>query len=329
MTFRKTLAVCVAALMMGQSFAADAPKVGVTIYKYDDNFMSLMRKSLEAEAAEHKTAKLLMNDSQNNQSEQNNQVDVMIAKGVKVLAINLVDPAAAPTIIEKARAEDIPVIFFNKDPGEAAIASYDKAYFVGTNPQESGEIQADLITKTWQENPDWDTNKDGVLNFVLLKGEPGHPDAEARTKFVVEKLNANGIKTNQLQLDAALWDAAKAKDIMQAWLSGPSGKNIEVVISNNDGMALGAIEAMKAQGGVLPTFGVDALPEALQLVKSDVLKGTVLNDGETQAKAIYALAVDLANDKDLSQSSVYTLDGKQIRVPYVGVDKSNLDKFLK
>lgn len=329
MTFRKTLAACVAALMMGQSFAADAPKVGVTIYKYDDNFMSLMRKSLEAEAAEHKTAKLLMNDSQNNQSEQNNQVDVMIAKGVKVLAINLVDPAAAPTIIEKARAEDIPVIFFNKDPGEAAIASYDKAYFVGTNPQESGEIQADLITKTWKENPDWDTNKDGVLDFVLLKGEPGHPDAEARTKFVVEKLNANGIKTNQLQLDAALWDAAKAKDIMQAWLSGPSGKNIEVVISNNDGMALGAIEAMKAQGGVLPTFGVDALPEALQLVKTDVLKGTVLNDGETQAKAIYALAVDLANGKDLSQSSVYTLDGKQIRVPYVGVDKSNLDKFLK
>lgn len=329
MTFRKTLAACVAALMMGQSFAADAPKVGVTIYKYDDNFMSLMRKSLEAEAAEHKTAKLLMNDSQNNQSEQNNQVDVMIAKGVKVLAINLVDPAAAPTIIEKARAEDIPVIFFNKDPGEAAIASYDKAYFVGTNPQESGEIQADLITKTWKENPDWDTNKDGVLDFVLLKGEPGHPDAEARTKFVVEKLNANGIKTNQLQLDAALWDAAKAKDIMQAWLSGPSGKNIEVVISNNDGMALGAIEAMKAQGGVLPTFGVDALPEALQLVKTDVLKGTVLNDGETQAKAIYALAVDLANGKDLSQSSVYTLDDKQIRVPYVGVDKSNLDKFLK
>lgn len=329
MTFRKTLAACVAALMMGQSFAADAPKVGVTIYKYDDNFMSLMRKSLEAEAAEHKTAKLLMNDSQNNQSEQNNQIDVMIAKGVKVLAINLVDPAAAPTIIEKARVEDIPVIFFNKDPGEAAIASYDKAYFVGTNPQESGEIQADLITKTWKENPDWDTNKDGVLDFVLLKGEPGHPDAEARTKFVVEKLNANGIKTNQLQLDAALWDAAKAKDIMQAWLSGPSGKNIEVVISNNDGMALGAIEAMKAQGGVLPTFGVDALPEALQLVKTDVLKGTVLNDGETQAKAIYALAVDLANGKDLSQSSVYTLDGKQIRVPYVGVDKSNLDKFLK
>lgn len=330
MKFRKTLvAACVAALAMTQAFAADVPKVGVTIYKYDDNFMSLVRKAIEAEAAAHKTAQLLMNDSQNSQSEQNNQVDVMIAKGVKAMAINLVDPAAAPTIIEKARAVNIPVIFFNKDPGEAAINSYEKAYFIGTNPQESGEIQADLITKTWKENPDWDLNKDGVLDFVLLKGEPGHPDAEARTKFVVEKLNANGIKTKQLQLDTGMWDAAKAKDIMQAWLSGPTGKQIEVVISNNDGMALGAIEAMKAQGGVLPTFGVDALPEALQLVKADVLKGTVLNDGDTQAKAIYALAVDLANGKDPSQNPAFKLDGKQIRVPYVGVDKTNLDKFLK
>lgn len=308
---------------------AEKPKVGVTIYKYDDNFMSIMRKVLEGEAAARNTAELLMNDSQNNQSEQNNQVDVMIAKGVKALAINLVDPAAAPTIIDKAKAANVPVVFFNKDPGEAAINSYEKAYYIGTNPQESGEIQADLITKTWYEHPEWDLNKDGVLDFVLLKGEPGHPDAEARTKFVIEKLNANGIKTNQLQLDTAMWDAAKAKDIMQAWLSGPTGGQIEIVIANNDGMAMGAVEAMKAQGNVLPTFGVDALPEVLQMVKADVMKGTVLNDGDTQAKAVYALAVDLATAKDPSQNAMFKLDGKQIRVPYVGIDKTNLEQFLK
>ena len=224
----------------------------------------------------------------------------------------------------------LPVIFFNKDPGEAALKSYDKAYFVGTNPQESGEIQASLIGKMWKEHPEWDLNKDGVVDFVLLKGEPGHPDAEARTKYVVEKLNADGIKTKQLQLDTGMWDAAKAKDIMQAWLSGTSGKDIEVVISNNDGMAMGAVEAMKAQGKVLPTFGVDALPEALQMIKADTLAGSVLNDGETQAKAVYALAVDLAAGKDPAASSAYKLDAnRNIRVPYVGVDKTNLDQFLK
>lgn len=310
--------------------AEGAPKIGVTIYKYDDNFMSLMRKALEGEAAAHNNAELLMNDSQNNQSMQNDQVDVLIAKGVKALAINLVDPAAGATVIDKAKAAGIPVVFFNKDPGEEALKSYDKAFYVGADPKQSGEIQGDLISRMWKANPDWDLNKDGVVDFVLLKGEPGHPDAEARTKFSVEKLNSDGIKTNQLQLDAGMWDAAKAKDIMQAWLSGPSGKQIEVVIANNDAMAMGAVEAMKAQGAVLPTFGVDALPEALQMVKAGTLTGTVLNDGEGQAKAVYALAVDLANGKDPKENAAIHLEGvNNVRIPYVGVDKSNADQFLK
>ena len=311
------------------SAAVDGPNVGVTIYKYDDNFMSLMRKALENEAATHKTAELLLNDSQNSQSTQNDQVDVLLSKGVKVLAINLVDPAAAPTIIGKAKAADVPVIFFNKDPGEAALKTYDKAYFIGTNPQESGEIQGKLVGDSWKAHPEWDLNKDGVIDYVLLKGEPGHPDAEARTKYVVEKLKADGYKVKQLQLDTGMWDAAKAKDIMQAWLAGPTGKQIEVVLSNNDAMAMGAVEAMKAQGKVLPTFGVDALPEALQMIKADTLAGTVLNDGDTQAKAIYALAVDLANGKDPKQNPDLKLENSIIRVPYVGVDKTNLDKFVK
>ncbi|WP_304333896.1 galactose/glucose ABC transporter substrate-binding protein MglB [Conchiformibius steedae] len=309
---------------------ADAPKIGVTIYKYDDNFMSLMRKALEGQAATHQTATLLLNDSQNNQSVQNDQIDVMIAKGVKALAINLVDPAAAPTVIEKAKAKNLPVVFFNKDPGEAALKAYDKAYYVGTNPQQSGEIQGSLIAKMWKANPAWDANKDGVLDFVLLKGEPGHPDAEARTKYVVEQLNAEGVKTKQLQMDTGMWDAAKAKDVMQAWLSGPEGKSIEVVIGNNDAMVMGAVEAMKAQGKILPSFGVDALPEALQMIKAGTLAGTVLNDGDNQAKAVYALAVDLANGKDPAQNSEIKLESNHnIRIPYVGIDKENLQQFLK
>ncbi len=309
--------------------AGEAVKVGVTIYKYDDNFMSLMRKALEGEAADKKTAELLLNDSQNSQSTQNDQIDVLLSKGVKALAINLVDPAAAATIIGKAKAASIPVVFFNKDPGEAALKSYDKAFYVGADPKQSGEIQGDLIAKAWKAHPEWDLNKDGVIDYVLLKGEPGHPDAEARTKYAVEKLTATGAKVKQLQLDTGMWDAAKAKDVMQAWLAGPTGKQIEVVIANNDAMAMGAVEAMKAQGKVLPTFGVDALPEALQMIKGGNLAGTVLNDGVNQAKAVYALSVDLGNGKDPKQNADIKLDGNNVRIPYVGVDSSNLDQFLK
>ncbi|WP_143432800.1 substrate-binding domain-containing protein, partial [Histophilus somni] len=141
--------------------AQSADRIGVTIYKYDDNFMALMRQEIDKEAKAVGGLELLMNDSQNAQSVQNDQVDVLISKGIKTLAINLVDPAAAPTVIKKAKSEDIPVIFFNKDPGAKAIGSYNHAYYVGTDPKESGLIQGNLIAKHWKANPAYDLNKDG------------------------------------------------------------------------------------------------------------------------------------------------------------------------
>ena len=324
-----TLTALVASMMFGAAAHA-ADRVGVTIYKYDDNFMSEVRKAIEKEAKGDSDVQLLMNDSQNSQSTQNDQVDVLLAKGVKALAINLVDPAAAGTIINKAKANDVPVVFFNKEPNEKAMASYDKVYYVGTDSKESGVKQGELIEKHWKANPGWDLNKDGKLQFVLLKGEPGHPDAEARTKYVVETLNKDGIPTQELHLDTAMWDTAQAKDKMDAWLSGPDGNNIEVVISNNDAMAMGAIEALKAHNKAsIPVFGVDALPEALALVKSGAMAGTVLNDAENQAKATFEMAKNLAAGKPATEGTDYKLDGKVVRIAYVPVDKDNLSQFVK
>lgn len=296
-TVLSTLALSIA-LGAGISTAQAETRIGVTIYKYDDNFMALMRKEIDKEASQFKDVKLLMNDSQNTQSIQNDQVDVLLSKGVKALAINLVDPSASKTIIDKAKGEDLPIVFFNKDPGEKA-------------------------------NPALDLNKDGKVQYALLKGEPGHPDAEARTKYVVEGLAAQGIQSEQIFMDAALWDAAQAKDKVDAWLSSGKAKDIEVIISNNDGMALGALEATKAHGRKLPIFGVDALPEALQLVKKGELAGTVLNDGAGQGKAVVQLAANLAEGKAAGEGTNWKIENRVVRIPYVGVDKDNLEKFLK
>ncbi|MDO4232790.1 MAG: galactose/glucose ABC transporter substrate-binding protein MglB [Lautropia sp.] len=325
---KKTLlAIALSAVTLASAQAAD--RVGVTIYKYDDNFMSVMRKALESAAGKQSDIKLLLNDSQNNQSMQNDQVDILLARGVKALAINLVDPAAGTTIIEKAQAADVPVIFFNKDPGQKAIDSYEKAYYIGTDPVQSGVIQGDLIAKQWAANPAWDLNKDGKLQYALVKGEPGHPDAEARTEWVAKQLEAKGVKTERLYMDAALWDAAKAKDIVQAWLSGPNANKIEVIISNNDSMAMGAIEAAKAQGKKLPIFGVDALPEALALIKSGDLTGSVLNDGVAQSNAIMAVLPNVIAGKKPGEGNSYEFKQDYLRLPYIGVDQSNLAEFVK
>ncbi|EIL28305.1 galactose/glucose ABC transporter substrate-binding protein MglB [Escherichia coli] len=301
-----TLSAVMASMLFGAAAHAADTRIGVTIYKYDDNFMSVVRKAIEQDAKAAPDVQLLMNDSQNDQSKQNDQIDVLLAKGVKALAINLVDPAAAGTVIEKARGQNVPVVFFNKEPSRKALDSYDKAYYVGTDSKESGIIQGDLIAKHWAANQGWDLNKDGQIQFVLLKGEPGHPDAEARTTYVIKELNDKGIKTEQLQLDTAMWDTAQAKDKMDAWLSGPNANKIEVVIANND-----------------------ALPEALALVKSGALAGTVLNDANNQAKATFDLAKNLADGKGAADGTNWKIDNKVVRVPYVGVDKDNLAEFSK
>lgn len=309
---------------------ASTAKIGVTVYRYDDNFMSTVRQRIEDVSKNDKEVKVLMNDSQNDQSKQNDQVDIMLAKGVKSLAVNLVDPAAASTIIEKARFEEIPIVFYNKEPSKKDMDSYDKAYYVGTDSKESGIIQGQLIGKHWKKNPSWDLNKDGKIQYVLLKGEPGHPDAEARTTYVIKTLNDMGISTEKLHMDTAMWDAAMAKDKMEAWLSGPNGNKIEVVIANNDGMAMGAVEALKANGKAkLPVFGVDALAEALTMVENGDMAGTVLNDGDVQGEATYRIAKNLAQGKEPDQGLKWKLKNKVLRVPYVGVDKENLKNFKK
>ena len=163
----------------------------------------------------------------------------------------------------------------------------------------------------------------------MLKGEPGHPDAEARTKYVIEKLNELGIPTEQLFMDTGMWDAAMAKDKTDAWLSSARANDIEMIISNNDGMAMGALEAVKAHGKKLPIFGVDALPEVLQLIKKGDIAGTVLNDGAGQGKAVVQLANNLGQGKDAAEGTEWKIENKVVRIPYVGVDKDNLSEFLK
>ena len=307
--------------------------IGFTAYKYDDNFIALYRKVVADEANKVKDkVDLIMNDSQNNQQLQNDQIDIMLSKGVDGLAINLVDPAAGQTVVDivKKGSKDgkvTPIVFYNKKPAKEVIQGYDKAYYVGIDPNAQGIAQGELIEKLWKANPNLDLNGDGVIQYVMLKGEPGHPDAEARTVYSVKTLNDKGIPTQELHLDTALWDTALAKDKMEAWLSGPNADKIEVVICNNDGMAFGAIEALKASNKNLPVFGVDALPEALVKIENGEMAGTVLNDAKGQGKGTWDMVVNLAAGKDATDGTNYELVEKELLVPSIGIDKDNVKDF--
>ena len=323
------LAACAAPAPAAPAAGPTKPLIGFTIYKYDNNFMSFVRRAITASAADR--AEILMNDSQNDQAKQNEQVDTMISRGVKALAINLVDPQAASAVITKAQAAGLPVVFFNKEPSAVDMASYDKVWYVGTTSAESGVMQGKIVADSWKAHPEWDRNGDGIMQYVLLKGEPGHPDAEARTEWVIKTAEADGVKTEALEpAQTAMWDTGKAKDLMDAWIA-KHGDKIEYVIANNDGMALGVIASLQAAGyfGVdakfMPVVGVDAIPDALIKIKEGTLVGTVLNDAANQGKATVDLAVNVANGKDPLDSTSWTLDEtKAVRVPYVGITLDNI-----
>lgn len=328
---RKLLAVLLASAMLlaacGGGGSSGKPKIGVTIYKYDDNFMSFVRRAIEKNGEK---AELLMNDSQNDQGKQNEQVDTMISKGVKALAINLVNPQGAATIIAKAKAANIPVIFFNKEPSQDDLKSYDKAWYVGTTSAESGIMQGQIVVDGWKANKGWDKNGDGKIQYVLLKGEPGHPDAEARTKYVIETVTKAGIQVEKLEEQTGMWDSTKGKELLDAWLA-KHGDKIEMVIANNDAMALGAIQSLKANGyfkdnKFMPVVGVDAIPDALTQIKEGFMIGSVLNDAKNQGQATFDLALNVAQGKKPAEASTWKLgDDKAVRVPYVAITKANLN----
>ncbi len=252
-------AAAAAVLAAGIAVAADLPTIGCAIYKFDDTFMTGVRNAI-LKTAEGK-AKVDMVDSQNAQATQNDKVDLFITKKVKALAINPVDRAAAGVIVQKAKAAGIPVVFFNREPFKDDMAKYDKAYYVGAIAEQSGTMEGKLAVDYWKANPTADLNKDGVMQYVMLKGEPGHQDAELRTKFSIKAVEDAGIKVQKVAEDTGMWDRVKGQEKMAAFLA--AHKDIEIVFANNDDMALGAIEALKAAGyfkggKFMPVVGVDA-----------------------------------------------------------------------
>lgn len=308
---------------------ATEPQIGVSIYSYGDNFMSLMKKELEKQSQAHGLS-LLMNDAQNSQTFQNEQVSTLLnKKKVSLLMINLVDPAAYVTVAGKAKNANTPVIFFNKDPGMRALREFDNAYYVGAITPEAGKMQAELIAKHWKANPSYDLNNDGKLQYALLKGDAGHPDAEIRTKVVIQTLEEMGISTEAVEFDSAKWQNSLAREKTAEWLKGENRNNIEVIIANNDAMALGALAAVKGAGKKLPIYGVDALPEALQKVKTGELAGTVYNDAKNQIQAMVSLAEQITSGKLSTEGTSSEPSSRIVRMPYIAIDKDNLRGFLK
>lgn len=317
-----------AATSADKTATGDLPKVGVLIYKYDDTYISTVRNALET-ALDGK-AEVIMQDGKGDQATQNDQLDVLIEKGVNVLCVNMVDAKAAAGVVEKAKAAGIPTIFFNREPDTEVVKSYDKSIFIGTNAADAGKMQGDIITDLFTATPEYDLNGDGKVQYVMFQGEPDNPEAIARTKYSVDKAVENGTQMEIVgEIQVCNWDTEQAQKAMEAILAANEGK-IELVIANNDGMAIGCIAALtnigyNTEGGdkFIPVIGVDATDAAKDAIAKGTMSATVLQDGQAMGNAIASVALNAAAGADFLEGTEYTLDdtGVAVRIPYAPYTK--------
>ena len=292
-------------------------RIGVALYQQDDTFISTVVQHLEQFAREEEQArdiKLNLNvaDGRGSQSAQNEQVDRFLSQGYDVMCVTIVDRTAAAVIIDKAQAR------------------WEGAYYVGSDGAQSGQLQGGIVLDAWRADPaGLDRSGDGVLQYVMLEGEPGHQDALLRTEYSVKTLTQAGVATEKLANDTANWQRGQAAARMQLWLEEFGGQ-IEAVFAYNDDMALGAIDACLDAGltaEVLPFIGgVDATPPALDAMEEGALKGTVQNDAAGQARARVELACALACGEK-PEGVVELTDGKYVWLSYATVTQDNLADF--
>ncbi|MDC7218718.1 MAG: galactose ABC transporter substrate-binding protein [Spirochaetales bacterium] len=309
-------------------------RVAVFLYDQADPFVASLSNEIES-LWEGTIYRLDVYDGQKSQVVQNEQIEMMLRDPVDLAIINPVDRLGAYAIIRKFQEEDIPVIFFNREPLEKDLDQWDRCFYVGAKAEQGGQIQAEMIMDLFGGDPNhlnrFDRNGDGVLQGVIIRGEQSHQDSEIRTREVRKRLKEEGYAFELLTSLIANWRRKEAYEKMEEVLVLHEGR-LEVIFSNNDEMAEGAIERMKERGfftdddgnGVvnrddeswIPIVGIDGLPQAIRSINEGSLYGTVINDWESQARAIVDLAGTILSGREPDESSFELSGGKAIWTDY-------------
>lgn len=310
-------------------------KIGVTVYDQYDTFVSQLMEDFGVYAGQKEdetgvAINVEIYNAADSQTTQNSQVEEMIDNGCNVICVNLVDRTEPTTIIDMAEKKQVPVIFFNRELVEEDLERWEQLYYVGAKAFESGIMEGEIAAEVFKEHPEVDKNGDGIFQYTVLEGEAGHQDAIVRTEYSVSTLVENGVEVEKLGYAIANWNRAQAQTKMTQMLS-EYGEEIELVLANNDDMALGAIDALKASGierdGWPVIVGIDGTDVGLAAVAEGEMAGTVYNDKKGQAEAMLNLAYKLSVGEDLTELELE--EGKYIRLPYAKVGPEEVEDYME
>ncbi|HQU67469.1 MAG TPA: sugar ABC transporter substrate-binding protein [Albidovulum sp.] len=311
---KKTMFAAGLAALMGTTAMA-AENVGVSMAKFDDNFLTVLRNGIQ-KYADDNSIDVQIEDAQNDVAKQLDQINNFIASGVSAIIVNPVDTSATQAMSDAAAAANVPLVYVNRQPTNIDTLPDNQA-FVASNEVDSGTLETIEVCRIFAE----DQGKTEANVYVMM-GELSNQAAVQRTADIHDVIDSGkcAVKLNIIDEQTANWSREEATNLMTNWLS--TGAAFDGVIANNDEMAIGAIQAMKAGGLDMATVvvgGIDATQDALAAMQAGELDVTVFQNAAGQGAGALDAALKLAKGEAVEQ---------KVWVPFELVTPKNIGDYL-
>jgi inositol transport system substrate-binding protein len=309
---KKTLIVAGFAALMGTSAMADG--IGVSMALFDDNFLTVLRNGIQSYADANGVA-VQIEDAQNDVAKQLDQINNFIASGVTAIIVNPVDTSATQAMSDAAAAAGVPLVYVNRQPINVDTLPDNQA-FVASNEVDSGTLETLEVCRLLKE-----AGKTEAQIYVMM-GELSNQAAVQRTADIHDVMASGncGVTLNIIDEQTANWSRDQAQNMMTNWMS--TGAPFDAVIANNDEMAIGAIQAMKASGMDMATVivgGIDATQDALAAMQAGDLDVTVFQDAAGQGSGALNAAIALSKGEAVDQ---------KVYIPFQLVTPANVADFV-
>lgn len=305
------LGAAISVLMSGY---AHAENIGVSMALFDDNFLTVLRNGMIDYAKTLDGVTLQVEDAQNDVAKQQSQIQNFIASGVSAIIVNPVDTDATAAMSKIAADAGIPLVYVNREPVNVDSLP-DKQAFVASDERESGTLETKEVCRLLKEAGKTEAN------IIVLMGELSNQAARQRTADVHDVIATPECSFMKIvEEQTGNWQRTQGTDLMTNWLS--AGRQFDAVVSNNDEMAIGAIQALKAANVDMKTMivgGVDATQDALAAMKAGDLDVTVFQDAAGQGKGAVDTALKLVKGEQVD---------KKVYIPFQLVTPANMDQFM-
>ncbi|WP_440981041.1 sugar ABC transporter substrate-binding protein [Shinella sumterensis] len=283
------------ALAVMMSTAAHAETIGVTMAQFDDNFLTVLRNGMSDYAKTMDGVQLQIEDAQNDVAKQQSQIQNFIASGVDAIIVTAVDTDATAAMSKAAADAGIPLVYVNREPVNVDQLP-EKQAFVASEETVAGTLETQEVCRLLN----------GKGKAVVMMGELSNQGARMRTKAVHDVLATDACKGIEIvEEQTANWQRTQGQDLVTNWLA--AGVEFDAVIANNDEMAIGAVQALKAAGRSMDSVviaGVDATQDALAAMAAGDLDVTVFQDAAGQGKGALDAAIKLAKGEKV-EAKVY------------------------